>query len=397
MSTKKFIIADFEEWETLRPLTLTRAIGDLRIGILTIKEKWERWLQTEVGVLTQPYLQPKYQLPKGDNFIYINSSIIPNENLIDDILSLKENYTLISEDGKPIASFAEKVFSEPKTQIDGPIFKTKNKFDQIKYTWDIFALNGKQIIEDIRLMALEPNGEKLSFTNSVYEPDNIYIEEGAIVECAILNAKNGPIYIGKNAEIMEGSLIRGPFAIGENSVLKMGTKVYSDTTIGPNCKVGGEISNVVFQGNSNKAHDGFLGNSYIGEWCNIGAGTNSSNLKNNYSLVSCFEYTLNEYIETSLQFCGLIMGDHSKIGISSMLNTGTVIGVACNVFGSQFPPKHIPSFSWGGAGGFTEFDPKKAMDLAKKVMERRNITFDNIAQQTLLKVFEMTASQRNYN
>ena len=397
MSSRKFIIADFEEWETLRPITYARAIGDIRIGILTIKEKWEKWLQTEVSILTQPYLQPKYNLPKGDNFMYINASIIPNENLIDDILSLKENHTLISEDGKPIASFAEKVFSAPKTQIDGPIFRTKNKFDQIKYTWDVFSLNGQQIVEDIRLMALDPNGEKLSFTNSVYEPDNIYIEEGAIVECSILNAKNGPIYIGKNVEIMEGSLIRGPFSIGDNSVLKMGTKIYGDTTIGLNCKIGGEISNVVFQGNANKAHDGFLGNAYIGEWCNIGAGTNASNLKNNYSLVSCYEYTQNDYINTNLQFCGLIMGDHSKIGISSMLNTGTVIGVACNVFGSHFAPKHIPSFSWGGASGFTEFEPDKMLNVAKKVMERRHIELDEISQQILIHIFEMTALQRNYN
>jgi UDP-N-acetylglucosamine diphosphorylase/glucosamine-1-phosphate N-acetyltransferase len=397
MSTNKFILADFEEWDSLKPITLTRSIADIRIGILTLKEKWERWLLNEVGILTQSYLQPKYVLPKGDNFIYINASIIPNEQLIEDILSLKENYTLVTESGMPIASFAEKVFSDPKQLIDGPIFKTKTPLDQIKHCWDIFTLNGREIEADIRLMAIDPNGEKLSFTNSVYEPDNIFIEEGAKIECSILNAQNGPIYIGKNVEIMEGCMLRGPISIGDNSVIKMGTKIYGDTTIGPNCKIGGEISNAVFMGNSNKAHDGYLGNSVIGEWCNLGAGTNVSNLKNNYSLVESFDYTTNDFINTGLQFSGLIMGDHSKSSINSMFNTGTIVGVCCNIFGSNFPSKHIPSFSWGGSEGFEEYIPAKAFDVATKVMSRRQITFSETDRNILIKIFENTASHRIIN
>lgn len=397
MSTNKFILADFEEWDTLKPITLTRSIADIRIGILTIKEKWEKWLLNEMGILTQSYLQPKYNLPKGDDFIYINASIIPNEQLIEDILSLKENHTLVSESGMPIASFAEKVFSNPKLSIEGPIFKTKTNFNQIKYCWDIFTLNGNEIEADIRLMALDPNGEKLSFSNSVYEPDNIYIEADAKIECATLNAQNGPIYIGKNVEIMEGCLLRGPISIGDNSVIKMGTKIYGDTTIGPNCKVGGEISNAVFMGNSNKAHDGYLGNSVIGEWCNLGAGTNVSNLKNNYSIVDCFDYATNEFISTNLQFSGLIMGDHSKASINSMFNTGSVVGVCCNIYGSNFPPKHIPSFSWGSSDGFNEYIPEKAFEVATKVMDRRQIKFSETDKNILIKIFENTASQRLFN
>lgn len=393
MGEIKYILADFEEWETLRPLTLSRAVADCRVGILTIKEKWEKWLNQETGVLTQPYLQDLYHLPSGDDFIYINASVIPNEQLVEDILTLKENHTLISESGKPIASFAEKVFSKPNHPVEGPIFVTKTIFDQIRYAWDIFTLNGKYIQEDIHLMAIDPNGGSLSFSNSVYEPDNIYIEEGAVVESAILNAKHGPIFIGKGAEIMEGAIIRGPFALCEGSTVKMGAKIYGDTTIGPHCKVGGEVSNSVFFGYANKAHDGFLGNSVIGEWCNLGADTNNSNLKNNYSLVTAFEYTKNDMLNTQLQFCGLIMGDHAKSGINTMFNTGTIVGFSANVFGGGFPDKHIPSFSWGGTD---EYHLDKAIEVAEKVMERRKIPLTSIQRQIFTAIFEQTKIHRNH-
>jgi UDP-N-acetylglucosamine diphosphorylase/glucosamine-1-phosphate N-acetyltransferase len=264
----------------------------------------------------------------------------------------------------------------------------------IENPWDIFSKNGDAIKSDFELVTKGRKSLALSSTNQVIAAENIFVEEGAVVECAILNASTGPIYIGKDAEIMEGSIVRGPFSLGEHSALKLGAKIYGPTTIGPHSKVGGEVNNSVIFGFSNKAHDGFLGNSVLGEWCNIGADSNNSNLKNNYAEVKLWNYNKERFVGTGLTFCGLIMGDHSKCGINTMFNTGTVVGVNANIFGSGFPRNFVASFSWGGAAGFTTYKLKDAFEVASKVFERRSMVFDETEQEILTHVFELTEKYR---
>ena len=246
----------------------------------------------------------------------------------------------------------------------------------VENIWNIFQDNHTQIENDFKLVTANRKSAALPGSNTLIGNGDLFIEEGAKVECSIINTGNGPVYIGKDAEVMEGSLIRGPFALCNNSTLKMGAKIYGATTIGPHCKVGGEVNNSVIFAYSNKAHDGFLGNSVIGEWCNLGADSNNSNLKNNYSNVKVWSFTKNNFVDTGLQFCGLFMGDHTKASINTMFNTGTVIGVCSNIFGDSFPPKYVPSFSWGGAHGFDTFDLEKAKEMALRVMSRREISFN---------------------
>jgi UDP-N-acetylglucosamine diphosphorylase/glucosamine-1-phosphate N-acetyltransferase len=240
-------------------------------------------------------------------------------------------------------------------------------------------MNEEVLIQDFDLLTNNRKSQKISKTNKLIGDSKfIFIEEGAIIEGAILNTTTGPIYIGHNAEIMEGSLIRGPFALCDNSTLKLGTKVYGASTIGPHCKIGGEISNVIFQSFSNKGHDGFIGNSVIGEWCNLGAGTNSSNLKNNYGEISSYSYEKLAEVETKQQFMGLFMGDHSKSAINTLFNTASVVGVSVTVFGADFPPKFIPSFSWGFSQPFVEFKFEKAIEAANNMMERRSLSLSEV-------------------
>ena len=262
--------------------------------------------------------------------------------------------------------------------------------------WDIFSKNGAEIIKDVKLKGIKSGVDNLPDTNNIIAPENVFVEEGASVICSNINASKGPVYIARNAEIMEGCQIRGPFALCNNSTLKMGAKIYGPTTIGPYSKVGGEINNSVIFGYSNKAHDGFLGNSVIGEWCNLGADTNTSNLKNNYAEVKLWNYITERFKKTGLQFCGLIMGDHSKCGINTMFNTGTVVGVSANIFGDGFPRNFIPSFSWGGAAGFKEYNTNKAFEVAKAVMKRRGLIFDEEDKNIMQNVFNYTKKYRKY-
>lgn len=374
MPTPHFVLYDGNEWEQLLPLTATRAIADSRIGILTIKEKWEKHLNTVVGILTQPYLQPKYNYNPNPNTIYINSAVLPNKLLLNEIKNIPVNSKLIYQN----TIIAVNIFNDTINQLQELILiqnnikqtvETTTAIVKLNYAWDIFTHNGAEIKNDIQLLGLTPNPEILSKTNTLLGTE-IYIEDGVNCECAVLNSNNGPIYLGKNSEIMEGCTIRGPFALGEHATLKMQAKIYSDTTIGPHSKVGGEVSNSVIFGYSNKGHDGFLGNSVIGEWCNLGADTNNSNLKNNYSTVKAYNYPTQKYINTNLQFCGLIMGDHAKAAINTQFNTGTVVGVCANVFDAGFPDKFIPDFAWGNKDTFTL---DKAYEVAQRVMERRAI------------------------
>ena len=373
--------------ENYYPLTYTRPISDFRIGILTIKEKWEKYYKS-VSVQTVDYLSDKFPLKIQKDNLWIDAKVLPSKALMIELASLRSGESLEKE-GEVVA-FRSAIFDLQKiNKID-----SHAAFNTVENLWDIFSGNDREIKSDFALLTKRRKSKALNETNTLVG-DKIFIEKGAKVSCSILNAENGPIYIGKNAEIMEGSIIRGPFAMCENSVLKMGAKIYGATTLGPYCKVGGEVNNSVFFGYSSKAHDGFLGNAVIGEWCNLGADTNNSNLKNNYAEVKLWNYEIERFKKTGLQFCGLIMGDHSKCGINTMLNTGTVVGVSANIFGSGFPRNFIPSFSWGGAAGFSIYKLPKVFEVADKVFDRRKLKFDKVEQDILTQVYGMTKRYRN--
>lgn len=387
--------------EQLLPLTFTRPVADIRAGILTIREKWEKYLNSETSTITENYLRKKYSFVIEEDNLLINGSVFPNEELVKELLSLEINQKLVSDETMIAARIGEELLTEaldenyPLEKLDVLKVRSECELMKISRAWDIFLMNGNAITQDFNLLTNGRKSAAISDSNTVIG-NSFFAEEGAKAECAIFNTETGPIYLGRNSEVMEGALIRGPFSLGEGAVLKMGAKIYGPSTIGPYCKVGGEVNNSVIFGYSNKAHDGFIGNSVIGEWCNLGADTNTSNLKNNYSEVKVWDYPENDYLPTGLQFCGLIMGDHSKCGINTMFNTGTVVGVSANVFGSDFPPKFIPSFAWGGATGFTSFEINKALELAEKVLERRNIAFDDKEKDILQHIFDQTATYRQW-
>jgi len=385
--------------ENLLPLSFTRPVADMRIGILTIREKWEKFLSTKSFSLTEEYLQTKFHAYKGsEGALFVNGSILPGAGLIAAIQKLGALQSLHGS-GQLIAFKAEthhinlqnlEGISKGYSQVE-----YKEKFLSIQYPWDIFLLNGDALKADFQLLTKGRKSQPLSNTNRLLGPaDQLFMEEGAKVECCILNVSTGPIYIGKDSEVMEGCIIRGPFSIGEHATLKMAAKVYGPTTIGPHCKAGGEISNSVMFGYSNKGHDGFIGNTVIGEWCNLGADTNTSNLKNNYGIVDVFNYHESGPVDTGLTFCGLIMGDHSKSGINTMFNTGTLVGVSANIYGGDFPPKFIPSFSWGGAKGFQTFAFEKSLQVADRMMERRGIRLEEADKKILKTVFVMEEKHR---
>ncbi len=379
--------------KNLLPLTYTRPVCELRIGIMTIKEKWEHYIENPIQVKTQDYLSKKFGSPTEENSIGINGSILPSDDLMSSLLELKNKQILTSK-GKIIAVNPLPLNSEniEEALSEYKMVETKAEFLQIENIWDLFRLNDAAIRSDIESIKSEKTFVKPSDTNQILG-EEIYIEEGAKVECAILNTTSGPIYIAKGAEVMEGSILRGPIAICENGVVKMGAKIYGATTIGPYSKVGGEVNNCMIQGYSNKGHDGFLGNAVLGEWCNLGADTNNSNLKNNYQSVDIYNYSEEKYVDTELQFCGLIMGDHSKSAINTMFNTGTVVGVSANIYGADFPSKFIPSYSWGGRKPL-EYKFEKAMDTAKRVMERRNISLTEEDLEILKTVYDLSQKFR---
>lgn len=386
-----FILFDHHR-DNLLPLTFTRPVADIRIGILTIREKWEKMLGAKTSSKTEAYLSKKFptEFTIDTDNVWINGSYCPNEKLIEEVRSLKPGESLV--EGAVIV--AANTGNASDLEATGTKYESHAKAMQIQNPWDIFSKNGEAIQVDFDLITKGRKSLALSATNQVMGVENVFVEEGAKVECAILNATTGPIYIGKDAEIMEGSIVRGPFALCEHSALKLGAKIYGPTTVGPHSKVGGEVNNSVIIGYSNKGHDGFLGNSVLGEWCNIGADSNNSNLKNNYAEVKLWNYTKERFVGTGLTFCGLIMGDHSKCGINTMFNTGTVVGVNANIFGSGFPRNFVPSFSWGGAAGFTTYKTKDAFEVAARVFERRNMVFNETEQEILSHVFELTEKYR---
>lgn len=387
-----YILFDGTVRNALLPFTFTRPVADIRVGILTIREKWEKYLGATTTTLTEEYLMEKYPMVEMEQNIMINASFLPNAKLVSLIQNLVTNQAVVF--GEEIVAFHT---NETQEEVDFDQYDCvvyDGDLMQIENTWDIFSKNDRAIREDFELLTADRVSQPISKSVNVIAPENIFIEAGAKLEFVTLNAATGPIYIGANAEIMEGSVIRGPFALCESGRVKLATKVYGATTVGPHSVIGGEVNNSVLFGYSNKGHDGFLGNSVLGEWCNIGADSNNSNLKNNYEEVRLWSYETEGFAKTGLQFCGLMMGDHSKCGINTMFNTGTVVGVSANIFGAGFPRNFVPSYSWGGASGFTTYITSKAFQTAKIVMARRNVEFTEQDAAILTHVFEETKKYR---
>jgi UDP-N-acetylglucosamine diphosphorylase/glucosamine-1-phosphate N-acetyltransferase len=386
-----YILFDGPHRNALLPFTFTRPVADIRVGILTIREKWEKQLGSTTTSITEDYLSEKWPMVEMENNVMINASYLPNDILVAMIKNLEHNQAIFQEE-EVVAFYAKEGEEVDFDSFEGIEFS--NDCIKIENTWDIFQKNEVAIREDFELLTEDRFSQPIPKSVNVIAPENIFIEEGAKLEFVTLNASTGPIYIGKNAEIMEGSVIRGPFALCESGRVKLATKVYGATTVGPHSVIGGEVNNSVLFGYSNKGHDGFLGNAVLGEWCNIGADSNNSNLKNNYEEVKLWSYETENFAKTGLQFCGLMMGDHSKCGINTMFNTGTVVGVSTNIFGAGFPRNFVPSFSWGGASGFTTYLTKKAFETAKIVMARRNVEFSEEDAKILEHVFEETKKYR---
>jgi UDP-N-acetylglucosamine diphosphorylase/glucosamine-1-phosphate N-acetyltransferase len=386
-----YILFDGPHRNALLPFTFTRPVADIRIGILTIREKWEKYLGYTTTTITEDYLSEKWPMVEMENNVMINASFLPNNILVAMIKNLEHNQAIFQEE--EVVAF----FAKEGEEVDFDSFEViefTNDCIKIENTWNIFQKNDLAIREDFDLLTEDRYSQPIPKSVNVIASENIFIEEGARLEFVTLNASTGPIYIGKNAEIMEGSVIRGPFALCESGRVKLATKVYGATTVGPHSVIGGEVNNSVLFGYSNKGHDGFLGNAVLGEWCNMGADSNNSNLKNNYEEVKLWSYETENFAKTGLQFCGLMMGDHSKCGINTMFNTGTVVGVSTNIFGAGFPRNFVPSFSWGGASGFSTYLTNKAFETAKIVMARRNVEFSEEDAKILEHVFEITKKYR---
>lgn len=383
------ILFDGPEWENMRPLTLTKPFAELRIGILSFRDRWMKYLGGNYSYLSRAYLSEKYLVHAESQNLFINPAFFPNTVFAEAIQHLKEGESLWQNDQLMAACMSLDDFKNQRFEESGK--KSGVTAAHVRYLWELFTYNEFAIKNDFDLLTKGRRSQPVSKTNQVLNPENIFLEEGAEVEFATLNAKNGVIYIGEGAEIMEGSLVRGGLALCEHAKLNMGTKIYSGTTIGPHCKVGGEINNSILTAYSNKAHDGFLGNSVLGEWCNLGAGTNNSNLKNNYAAVKIWDYGKKSFVNTGLQFCGLFMGDYSKSAINTQFNTGTVVGVSSNIFKAGFPPNFIPSFNWGGSRDSIRYELKASFEAAEKMMARREKILTEKDKDILTSIFEETA------
>ncbi len=387
-----YILFDGTVRDALLPFTFTRPVAEIRIGILTIREKWERHLGLTTTTLTEEYLSLKYPMVELENNVMINASFLPKNSLVEMVINLQKNQAIFK--GDTLIAFYTNDSQEEVDFDTYEIIEYSEDCLTVENNWDIFSKNDSALREDFELITEDRTSESIPKSVNAIAPGNIFIEEGAKLEFVTLNASTGPIYIGKNSEIMEGSVIRGPFALCEFGKVKLATKVYGATTVGPHSVIGGEVNNSVLFGYSNKGHDGFLGNSVLGEWCNIGADSNNSNLKNNYEEVKLWSYETENFAKTGLQFCGLMMGDHSKCGINTMFNTGTVVGVSANIFGAGFPRNFVPSYSWGGASGFSTYLTSKAFQTAKIVMARRNVEFTEDDATILEHVFDATKKYR---
>ena len=399
---KNIILFDSDIRDQLLPITYTRPVCELRIGILTIREKWEHWLKGRVSYITQDYLSEKYPISIASDNLVINGAVLPDTQLCQLIQNLKFNEALLKNGELIAARLDERQFynlmeDNDIEELEGFELEESTKLLAINHLWDIFSFNDSAMRSDFDMLTKGRTSAPLSKTNQLLgDASQLFIEEGATIECSILNTKTGPIYIGKNAEVMEGCVIRGGLALCEGSTLKIGAKIYGATTIGPHSKVGGEVNNSVIIGHSNKAHEGYLGNSVLGEWCNIGADSNTSNLKNNYEPVKLWDYTKDSFVKTGMQFLGLIMGDHSKCAINTMFNTGTVVGVSANIYGAGFPRNFIPSFTWGGTGGLETYPFNKAIDTMERVLARRQMSVSNEDRDILKFIFDFSARYRSW-
>lgn len=383
---------DDNAWASLRPLSFTRPVADLRVGILTIAQKWERHLHATAGFLTNPYLSVKFPAQPTAS-LSINGSVCPDEGLLEAIDRLRDGEALKQQDLLiAYRATAAGMLPEQATTLKPVAYEAA--LIRIFYPEDIFKNNDVELRKDFSLLTKGRSSTILSSTNVILG-EEIFVEEGGGAECATLNSLSGPVYIGKNSQIWEGAHIRGSFALCNDSQVKMGAKIYGQTTVGPFSRVGGEINNAVIWGYSSKGHEGYLGNSVLGQWCNIGADTNNSNLKNNYADVKIWDYSMAGLRETGMLFCGMIMADHAKCGINTMFNTGSVVGVGANVFGAGFPKTFLPDFSWGGAHGFETYRLDKMFETAEQVFKRRNLPFDEVERNILTAVFELTKSYRS--
>lgn len=395
----KVVLFDtFESFENLLPLSYTRPVADFRVGIMTIREKWEHYLPGNYSYKTTEYLGEKFPVAVSadEEAVFVAGNVLPDEDLAARVLALESGGALRDRSGLVAFRGSLRQFGEldpAESSVEG------DEVSRIQYVYDVFRENGQEICRDYDLLAKRGKGQapdaSVTIIGSVESSGvvpRIYIEDGAVVEGAVLNVKNGPIYIGKDAVVMEGACLRGPVALCDNAVVRMGAKVYGSTTIGPYCKVGGELDNAVMFGFSNKAHDGYLGNAVIGEWCNLGAGANASNLKNDYTKIRIWNYHTQRFMRTDLQFCGLIMGDHSKAGINTMFNTATVVGVGVNLHGAGFPRTFIPSFSSGSPeGGFDNVSIDKFMDTAGMVMQRRGLALTDVDRRIFDTIYRSAA------
>jgi UDP-N-acetylglucosamine diphosphorylase/glucosamine-1-phosphate N-acetyltransferase len=388
-----YILFDDVARKSLKPFTYIRPVCDIRIGILTIREKWEKYLGETTSTLTEDYLSNKFPIIFADSMTLINGSVCPTPKLVQAVKNLSVNQVLVCNDNIIAMSKTREDFISEGDDIEK--IEVEEDFIKLNNVWDIYVYNDRAIREDFELITKGRKSQILSSTNKLINPENIFIEEGASVECACLNAKNGPIYIGKNAEIMEGAVVRGPFAMGEHAVLKLNAKIYGGTTIGPYAKVGGELDSVVIFGYSNKAHDGFIGHSVIGEWCNLGADTNASNLKNTYDEVRLYDIEKSTFVPTGQVFCGTIFGDHSKCGINVMFNTGTVVGISSNIYGAGYQRNFIPSFAWGGTNtGLKLYQLDKAIEVNERMMQRRGLVMSEEDKKILQHIFNQTLKNK---
>lgn len=400
MPKRNLILFDDKAWAGLRPLTWLRPVAEIRIGLLTMAERWEMLLTGQASCVAQDYLAEEFPMALARDNFFINASLLPTHELVKQILHLSQGEALTQNDELLAARLDDKAIlriSDPEADGEAiPGYDYEGEAILLDRPYDLFHYNERMIAFDTELVCGTRHSQALPKTNTVIGKHPVFLEQGASIEACILNTTEGPIYLGKNSLVMEGSMLRGPIAICEEAVVKMGAKIYKGTTIGPHCKVGGEVSNVVFQAYSNKGHDGYLGNAVIGQWCNIGADTNASNLKNNYSDVRVWDYSTDRFESSGTQFCGLIMGDHSKCGINTMFNTGTVIGVAANVFGSGFPRTFIPDFAWGGAAGMTTNKLPKVFETAELVKSRRKLKVSAHEKDALEHVYALTKDLRRW-
>lgn len=374
------------------PFTLTRPVCEIRTGILTIKEKWQSFNGLNISVFTTDHLQEKFASPAVQDPVFVDSSLIPDENFVLSLKTLPADHTLNSQ-GRILAARYNQAMPSAWKDLKSITISMPARIDRI---WNIFQLNGDQIRLDFARLTTGRSSFPISdeFTR-VYHPENVFVEEGVTLRACIINAEAGPVYLGRNSQILEGAIIRGPFALGEGAIVSMGTIIRGDTTIGPFCRVGGEINNTVFFSHSNKAHDGFLGNAVIGSWCNLGAGTIASNLKNNFKRISIWNQQLKSFEDSGLQFCGLMMGDHATAAINTSFNTATWVGAGARVIGSGFPPTYIPPFVQGGAEGFRIIPRREVTDSARRFYQLKKTDFSVVEKNLLDNAYALTADLRN--